>query len=452
MSRGLGAVTHKSVLAIAVPIMLSNVSEPLIGVVDTAVIGRLPEPYFIGAIAIGSLIFSFLYWGFGFLRLGTSGLAAQAYGSGDERELAAVLFRALLVAAVCGLGLITAAPLIEKMVAEFVQGSAEVEHHAAVYFRIRIRSAPFALVNFVVLGWLIGQGRAGLALALQLYLNLSNIALDALFVLHFDMTSDGVALGTLIAEISAAFVGLAVVGLELRRRGLRPDHALIFDAARFRRTFIINFDIMIRTWCLVFAFWWHAAQGAKAGDVIVSANAVLINLFEVAAFLVDGFAYAAEALVGQSVGAHERQRYRDAVAITTLWALVVGALLALVIYLGGPAIIDLLATNAEVRATAKIYLPWVAISAIAGVICFQLDGIFTGATRTADMRNMMLISLVVYLAVWWIATRSLGNHGLWLSLNTFFVIRAITLGARLKALEEASFPPVRGAAERSANV
>ncbi len=215
---------------------------------------------------------------------------------------------------------------------------------------------------------------------------------------------------------------------------------------------MINFDIMIRTWCLVFAFWWHAAQGAKAGDVIVSANAVLINLFEVSAYLVDGFAYAAEALVGQSVGARDRQRYRDAVFITTLWALVAGALLALVIYLGGPAIIDLLATNAEVRATAKIYLPWVAISAIAGVICFQLDGIFTGATRTADMRNMMLLSLVVYLAVWWIATRSLGNHGLWLSLNAFFVIRAITLGARLKALEGASFPPESKAAERSVNV
>jgi MATE family multidrug resistance protein len=215
---------------------------------------------------------------------------------------------------------------------------------------------------------------------------------------------------------------------------------VIFDAGKFRRTFLINFDIMIRSWCLVFAFWWHATQGAKAGDVIVSANAVLINLFEVSAYLVDGFAYAAEALVGQSVGARDRRRYRDAVAITTLWALVAGTLLAVVIYFGGPAIIDALATNADVRSTANVYLPWVALSSIAGVICFQLDGIFTGATRTADMRNMMILSLAVYLAVWWIATRSLGNHGLWLALNVFFLVRAITLGARLKALETASFP------------
>ncbi|MDP9138733.1 MAG: MATE family efflux transporter [Pseudomonadota bacterium] len=445
MSRAPGAVTHRSVLAIAVPIMLSNVSEPLIGVVDTAVIGRLPEPYFIGAIAIGSLVFSFVYWGFGFLRLGTSGLAAQAYGAGDARELAAVLFRALLVAAGCGVAVIAAGPLIEQLVISMVQGSAEVEHHAAVYFRIRVWSAPFALVNFVLMGWLIGQARASLAFALQLYLNVCNMALDALLVLRFGMTSDGVGLGTLVAEVSAAFVGLAVVGLEFRRRGLGLDRAAIFDAGKFRRTFVINFDIMIRTWCLVFAFWWHAAQGAKAGDVIVSANAVLINLFEVAAYLVDGFAYAAEALVGQSVGARDRHRYRDAVAITTWWALAVGTLLAVVIYFGGPALIDALATNVEVRATAKVYLPWVALSAIAGVICFQLDGIFTGATRTADMRNMMALSLAVYLAVWWIATRSFGNHGLWLALNAFFIIRAITLGLRLKALEGASFPPTREA-------
>jgi MATE family multidrug resistance protein len=442
MSRVLGVVTHRSVLAIAVPIMLANVSEPLIGVVDTAVIGRLPEPYFIGAIAIGSLIFSFVYWGFGFLRLGTSGLAAQAYGTGDERELAAVLMRALLIAAVCGFGLVAAGPLIETIVVDFVQGSAEVEHHATVYFRIRIWSAPSALINFVLLGWLIGQARAGLALALQLYLNLSNMALDALFVLGFGMTSDGVALGTLIAEISAALVGFCVVGLEVRRRGLRIERTTIFDAAKFRRTFMINFDIMIRSWCLVFAFWWHTTQGAKAGDVIVSANAVLMNLFEVSAFLIDGFAYAAEALVGQSVGARDRRRYRDAVVITTLWALVTGTLLSLVILLAGPAIIDALAANVDVRATAKAHLPWVALSSVAGVVSFQFDGIFTGATRTADMRNMMLVSLLVYMLAWWAATPSLGNHGLWLALNVFLIIRAVTLGMRLKALERASFPAI----------
>jgi MATE family, multidrug efflux pump len=432
-------ITHRKVLAIAIPIMLSNVSQPLIGVVDTAVIGRLPEPYYIGAVAIASLIFSFLYWGFGFLRLGTSGLTAQAFGSNDQREVAAVLGRALMVAVGCGLLLVLLSPLIEGMALRVIEGSREIEENAALYIRIRIWSAPFALVNFVLLGWFIGQGRARMALGLQLFLNLTNMALDALLVLGLGMTTAGVALGTLVAEIAAAGLGLVLVGAEIRREKIRFERALLFDAAKLKRTFAINFDIMVRTWCLVFAFWWHAAQGAKQGDVIVSANAVLMHCFEVSAYLIDGFAYAAEALVGQAVGAKSFARYRDAVVITTLWALAVGAILAILILQAGPQIIDALTVNPEVRQTARVYLPWVALTAILGVVCFQLDGIFTGATRTRDMRNMMIVSIIVYLISWWAASRAFGNHGLWLALNIFFVIRAVTLGIKMPALEQASF-------------
>jgi MATE family multidrug resistance protein len=438
-------ITHRKVLAIAVPIMLSNVSQPLIGVVDTAVIGRLPEPYYIGAVAIASLIFSFLYWGFGFLRLGTSGLTAQAFGANDQSEVAAVLGRALMVAVGCGLLVIVLGPLIEGLAFRLIEGSAEVEENAALYFRIRIWSAPFALVNFVLLGWFIGQGRARMALGLQLFLNLTNMALDALFVMGLGMTTAGVALGTLVAETAAAGLGLALVGSEIRREKIGFERALIFDAAKLKRTFAINFDIMVRTWCLVFAFWWHAAQGAKQGDVIVSANAVLMHCFEVSAYLIDGFAYAAEALVGQAVGAKSFARYRGAIIISTLWALAVGAILAIVILEAGPSIIDALAVNPDVRQTARLYLPWVALTAILGVVCFQLDGIFTGATRTRDMRNMMIISIIVYLLSWWLASRAFGNHGLWLALNIFFVIRAITLGIRMPALEQASFTASRQA-------
>jgi MATE family multidrug resistance protein len=436
-------ITHRKVLAIAIPIMLSNVSQPLIGVVDTAVIGRLPEPYYIGAVAIASLIFGFLYWGFGFLRLGTSGLTAQAFGSNDQSEVAAVLMRALMVAIGCGLLLILLGPLIEAVAFHLVEGSVEVEENAALYFRIRIWSAPFALVNFVLLGWFIGQGRARIALGLQLFLNLTNMALDALFVLGLGMTTAGVALGTLAAETAAAGLGLVLVGAEIRRGHIAFERALVFDAAKLRRTFVINFDIMVRTWCLVFAFWWHAAQGAKQGDVIVSANAVLMHCFEVSAYLIDGFAYAAEALVGQAVGANSFARYRGAVFISTLWALAVGAILAIIILQAGPQIIDALAVNPEVRQTARVYLPWVALSAILGVICFQLDGIFTGATRTRDMRNMMIVSIIVYLISWWAASRLFGNHGLWLALNIFFVVRAVTLGIKMPALEQASFTASR---------
>jgi MATE family multidrug resistance protein len=255
------------------------------------------------------------------------------------------------------------------------------------------------------------------------------------------MTADGVALGTLIAEVGAATLGFFLIRREMKRRHWRFDSNQIFDAAKFKRTISINGDIMVRTWCLVFAFWWHATQGAKAGNVIVSANAVLMHCFEVSAFLIDGFAYAAEALVGQAVGAGNRLRFRDAIVISTAWALVIGVALSTIIYAAGPLIIDMLAVNEDVRHTARIYLPWVALSSILGVICFQLDGIFTGATRTADMRNMMIISIVVYLVAWWFAARAWGNHGLWLALNIFFVIRAITLGVRLPALDRASFQP-----------
>jgi MATE family multidrug resistance protein len=436
-------ITHRRVLAIAVPIMFSNVSQPLIGVVDTAVIGRLPEAHYIGAIAIASLIFAFLYWGFGFLRLGTSGLTAQAFGADDEGEIGSVLGRAFLIALGCGALLIALGPLIERIAFQLIQGSPAVEENAAIYFRIRIWSAPFALMNFVILGWFIGQGRARMALGLQLFLNITNMALDALFVLGFEMRAEGVGLGTFIAEVAAAALGLMAIGKEARRRALRFERELILDAAKLKRTFAINFDIMVRTWCLMFAFWWHAAQGAKQGDVILSANAVLMHCFEVAAYLIDGFAYAAEALVGQAVGARNPRNYRDAAVISSLWALVVGALLALAILAAGPLIIDGLATNAEVRQTARIYLPWVALSSILGVICFQLDGIFTGATRTADMRNMMIVSMAIYLVVWWAASAAFGNHGLWLALNVFFIARAITLGARLPALEQASFKAIR---------
>jgi MATE family multidrug resistance protein len=435
--------THRRVLAIAIPIMLSNVSQPLIGVVDTAVIGRLPEPYYIGAIAIASLVFSFIYWGFGFLRLGTSGLTAQAFGANDNGEVVSVLGRAFLVAIGCGALLILLGPFIEQIIFKLIEGSAEVEENAAIYFRIRIWSAPFALINFVMLGWFIGQGRAKMALGLQLFLNVTNIALDALLVLGLDMRTEGVGLGTLIAEIAAALLGVVAVGGDMKRRHLKFERERIFDAAKLKRTFVINLDIMVRTWCLVFAFWWHAAQGAKQGDVIVSANAVLMHCFEVAAYLIDGFAYAAEALVGQAVGGRNLQRYRDAVIISTVWALTIGAVLAVIILAAGPVIIDTLSVNSEVRQTARIYLPWVALSSILGVVCFQLDGIFTGATRTQDMRNMMIVSIAVYLAVWWVATKTLGNHGLWLALNVFFIIRAISLGVRLPALEKTSFTASR---------
>lgn len=432
-------VTHRSVLAVAVPIMLSNVSEPLIGVVNTAVIGQLKEPYYIGAIAVGALIFSFIFWGFGFLRLSTGGLSAQAVGAGDRTELVAVLVRALMIGLAAGIGLVLLSPLIREAAFDLVGGSAEIRRHGETYFNYRIFAAPAALANYCVMGWFIGQSRAKLAFVVQLFLNLTNMALSAFFVLELGMTSDGVGLAALIAEWSAVTLALVLSFWILRGMGAHISWARILDPFRMKRTLLMNGDVMIRTLCLVFAFTWFTSRGARAGDVTVAANAVLLNLFEVSAYLIDGFAYASEALVGQSVGARNRQRFRAAVRLTSVWAMVLGVICSLVIWFLGPALIDLMTLSPEVRETARTFLPWAAVSPVLGVICFQFDGIFTGAMATRDMRNMMIVSLGIFLLAWWLLEAPFGNHGLWAALNIFFVARAITFASRMPSLERRAF-------------
>lgn len=432
-------VTHRSVLTVAVPIMLSNVSEPLIGVVNTAVIGQLKEPYYIGAIAVGALVFSFLFWGFGFLRLSTGGLSAQALGAGDRTELVAVLIRALMIGLVAGLGLILLSPLIREAAFNLIGGSPQVRSHAETYFNYRIFAAPAALANYCVMGWFIGQSRAKLAFVVQLFLNLTNMALSAFFVLGLGMTSDGVGLAALIAEWSAVTLALLLAALILRGMGAHISWPRILDPVRLKRTLLMNGDVMIRTLCLVFAFTFFTARGARSGDVIVAANAVLLNLFEVSAYLIDGFAYASEALVGQSVGARNRERFRAAVWLTSIWAMVLGVICSVVIWVFGPALVAMMTLSPEVRETAAVYLPWVAVSPVLGVICFQFDGIFTGAMATRDMRNMMILSLGVFLLAWWLLEGRYGNHGLWAALNIFFIARGISFATRMPSLERRAF-------------
>jgi multidrug resistance protein, MATE family len=432
-------VTHRSVLTVAIPIMLSNVTEPLIGVVNTAIIGQLPDAYYIGAIAIGSLIFSFLFWGFGFLRLSTGGLSAQAVGAGDTVELTAVFWRALCIAVAAGLFLLLASPVIEKVAFDLIGGTPAVREQGEIYFRYRIWSAPFALINFCILGWFIGQGRASVAFFIQIILNLTNMFLGAVFVLVFGMKADGVGLSALIAEISGASLGCFMVWLSLRRMHATATWAQIWDREKIMRTLGANGDIMIRTLCLVFAFAWFTARGARAGDVIIAANAVLLNFFEVAAYLIDGFAYASEALVGQAVGARNRERFTQAIKLTSGWALVVGSLCSLLIWFAGPWFIDLMSVNSGVRETARVYLPWAAITPLLGTICFQFDGIFTGAMATRDMRNMMIVSLLIYLASWWFLERNFANYGLWASLCVFFIARGLAFASRMPNIAKKAF-------------
>ena len=419
-------LSHRAVLAIAAPIMVSNVSTPLIGVVDTAGVGQAPDPAFIGAVALGALVFNFVFWGFGFLRMGTTGLTAQALGAVDVGELRASLGRAALIAVAVGVALIALQWPMREIAFALLEGSTRVEGLARAYFDLRIWAAPATLLNYALLGWFIGLGRARMALALQLLLNFTNMALDALFVLGLGLGVQGVALGTLLAEMAAAAAGLLIAARHLRRLGGRWDHDRLLAGDRLRRTIGVNGDIMVRSLALIVAFVWFMAQGAKQGEEILAANAVLMHFIGVAAFFLDGLAFAAEALVGKAVGAAERAGLLAAARITTWWAAGSALLASVAFALLGPAIIDLLATDPGVRAAARAYLPWAALGPLIGVWCFQLDGIFIGATRTVQMRNAGLASLAIFLAAWW-ALQPFGNHGLWAALYVHYAARALTL-------------------------
>ncbi|MEZ5774814.1 MAG: MATE family efflux transporter [Hyphomicrobiaceae bacterium] len=445
-------LTHRDVLAIALPIILSNVTTPLVGAIDTAVVGQLGDAAIMGGVAIGATIFSLAFWSFGFLRMGTSGLTAQADGAGASEEAVATLERAVLIGLGAGAGLILLQVPILWLATVLIEGSAEVEAAAASYFHVRIWSAPAVLVNYAISGWLIGLGRARSAFLLQLAINLVNIALSIFLVLGLGRGIAGVAEGSVAAEIAGLALGLAIVAREAGRRGGRVALARVAERTAIRRMMAVNADIMIRNVCLIGAFTYFTALSARNGDVLLAANALLMDLFGIAAYFLDGFANAAEVHVGRAFGARRTDRLREALVLPAFWAGGLSVAAALVLWLAGPAVIDLMTTSAEVRAAARDYLLWTAATPLAGFACFQLDGIFIGATRSADMRNMMILSLGAYLGAIALLAPAFGNHGLWAALIVFFLARGLTLGSRIPALvdqlareSEPARPQSRGA-------
>jgi MATE family multidrug resistance protein len=439
-------LTHRTVLTVAVPIMLANVSEPLIGVVNTAVIGRLNDPAMIGGVAIGGVIFAFLFWGFGFLRLSTSGLAAQATGAGDHPELAAVFWRSLMLAAVIGLAILLLSPLIGPLAVSLMGGSDAVQAANLEYFSWRVLSAPAALANFAILGWFVGQSRTKTALIVQLTLNLINMALSMFFVLNLGWAVAGVGLAAVCAEYAGLILGLLIVANRMRGLGLWFDAAHVFSVAKIRHIISANADIMLRTVLLLFAFGWMASRSARLGDVPVAANAILLHFFDVAAFLTDGFAYTAEAFVGQSIGARNLARYRQAIRLSTFWGMGFGILTGLIIWFAGEPLVRLMTNNESVIAFALHYLGWAALTPALGAACFLYDGIFTGALATREMRNMMVFSTLAYLGAWWLLEPAFGNHGLWAALCVFFVARGLSFASRLPAIEKRVFAAYEKAA------
>jgi MATE family multidrug resistance protein len=430
-------ITHRKVWMLAGPIILSNISVPLVGAVDTAVVGHLPGPQAIGAVALGALIFSFLYWGFGFLRMGTTGFVAQAFGAGDWNSLADTLMRVLLLALVLGVFTILIATPIIELAFYLIDSSAEVEGLAGSYANIRIWSAPAVLCIYAFTGIFIGMHNTRAAFVLQLILNVSNVLLDLLFVLGFDWGVEGVALASVIAEYLAMLTGFYLLRQPMRNAFERYDRSRLLERSALMALLTANSNIFVRTLCLLFAFGYFTAKSAGQGEVILAANAILIHLQSIMAYGLDGFAHAVEALAGSAYGAGKKSVFRRAVVLTSLWAAVIAVLMALIYWMLGEAIIAVFTNIDEVVDSALRYLPWMIVAPLISVWSFQLDGIFIGSGHTREMRNAMIVSTLAYLAILQLTIPLLGNHGLFLGLAIFMLLRALTLLFYYRGIETA---------------
>lgn len=431
---GPAAITHRRVLNIAVPVVLANVTVPILGAVDTGVIGQLGEAAPIGAVGIGAIVLTAIYWVFNFLRMGTAGLAAQALGAGRQGEVAALLTRVLMIGLACGAALILFQVPLFWGAFKVSPATPEVEAMAHSYMAIRVWSAPAMIALYGILGWLLAQERTRAMLAVQLLMNGANVGLDFLFVLGLGWGVEGVAIATVIAEWSGFFLGLWFCRAAFRVPAWR-DWGRVFDRAQLIRMMRVNSDILIRSLLLESMVVSLMFLGAGFGDVTLAANQVLFQFLHITAYAMDGFAFGAEALVGQAMGARDRPRLRRAAVVSSIWGAITVTAMLLIFLVGGGAIIDLMTTAPDVRDEARVYLPWLVLMPLIGWAPWMLDGIFIGATRTADMRNMMVISALVYVLALFLLLPPFGNHGLWAALLISFASRGVTLGLRYPALE-----------------
>ena len=410
---------------IAVPMILSNISVPLLGMVDTGVTGHLDDPAYLGAVAIGATIFTFIYMGMNFLRMGTTGITAQQYGDGDHDGLRAALGQALIVGLLIALLLVALQIPIETLALSLLGGEPATQGFAAEYFSIRIWSAPGTLANFALIGWFLGLQNARVPLYIFLTINITNIILDLIFVVVLGMTVDGVALASVIAEYTGFLVGASFALSALKRHEGRwlPKRLTNFKA--YRAFFSVNTNIFIRTMALMFTLAFVTAQSARLGPLVLAANAVLMNFQHLTSFGLDGLAHAAEALVGKAVGQKSREALVHAVSLTLKWSLIFAIGFTIFYLVAGQLIISMLTDLDDVREAARRYLPWMIASPLISVWCFLYDGVYIGATRAKAMRNIMLVStLGVFLPAWYL-TQPFGNNGLWFAFLLFMASRGI---------------------------
>ncbi len=436
-SQAFKPATTRDIFAIAGPAMLANLTTPLLGIVATIAVGRLGDATLLGGVAMASVLFDCLFWLFGFLRMSTVAFTAQALGAGDQQELRALLPRGFIISAVIGgLLIVLQVPLAAGLLTA-MGGNDGVTGAARTYFTIRIWSAPLVLANFVILGWLVGQARASLALTVQIAVNAINMMATLLLVLVLDLGIAGAAYAAIIAELSGFVIG-TLVAYRITGGRLTQPWAVLLERGRLMHMMAVNRDIMIRTAALIAAFLFFTAQGARSGDLTLAANAVLNNFLMISAFFLDGLANAAEQLCGRAYGARNRVGFSSAVRLVIIWGFSFAIALSAIYALGGSLLIDTMTSSPDVRRVARDYLWLVALAPMLGVFAFAYDGVFIGATWARDMRNLMVLSLVCFLAAWFLL-RQLGNTGLWLALLVHYIARGGLQALRYPALLRQTF-------------
>lgn len=419
---------NKQIFRLAIPNILSNLSVPLLSSVDTAVVGHLDKVSYLGAIAIGSMIFNFVYWAFGFLRMGTTGLTAQSFGKKSEQDQILILVRSIILALSAALLIILLQSLIKKVSFFLIDANYEVEFYAKEYFDIRIYAAPATLALYAFHGWFLGMQNAKYPLILALFVNAANIFFNLLFIYQFDMKSDGVALGTVIAQ----YMGLMLaVFLYLKKYSDLKNFLIknkILDLEPIKKFFKLNFDIFIRTLCLIFTFSFFTAESAEYNQNILAVNTILLQLWMILSYGVDGFAFASESLVGKYFGAGDKQNLTKVIKLSFVWALLLGFLLSITYWLFGKEILMLYTDKTELINLALTFFIWTIIAPLINSFSYIWDGIYIGATATKPMRNSMLISTLLIFLPFYLLTKDIfGNHVLWGAMLFFMAARGITL-------------------------
>lgn len=427
-------LSHQQIWAIAGPMILANLSTPILGMVDTAVMGHLNSPVYLGAVALGSMVFTFLFWGFGFLRMVTTGLTSQVSEYGSQQQTESVLVQSGLLASGIAIALLVLQWPIAHIAFSLIDGSADVLSQAEEYFYVRIWSAPATLLNYAIMGWFIGNSASRSALAMAIVINVTNIVFDLIFVNGLEMTSSGVALASVIAE----FTGLIFATYLLAKRGFQWRKVDIPQAikqfVKQRHQLAIHGNFMLRTLCLIFSFAFFTNQGAQHGDVILAANMVLLNFITFMAYVLDGFANATEVMTGKAIGRNDKIMLKASLVMNGQWALAVAALFSLVYFLVHSNIINLLTDIEAVATYADNYSLWIVIAPLLAVWSYLFDGLFVGATLGKEMRNAMIFSVFIcYLPAWYLL-QSFENHGLWAALMVLFIARAISQAAYLPSI------------------